>query len=106
MPPNGALRQRREYAEGLSSIPDPTAPTSAAEFAEPRPTRAIRQTTFTLGGLSSADEQNETVGEADDTKALALLNMADVLTDQKQLQEIGAESAGMQFAAARSTPAG
>ena len=59
-------------------------------------TRTEREA-FALGGLPNTPEHIESMSMRRTPKALAVLNMAYVLAHQKELQEIGAASAGMQF---------
>ncbi|MGS0684547.1 lipocalin-like domain-containing protein [Nakamurella sp. GG22] len=104
---SGFFANGAQYAEGAVVITAPDGSDIGHGFSESVSYADTRHTTFTLGGLSTADEHNESLARHTTPKALALLNMAYVLTHQKQLQQIGAESAGMQFFAADPpTPAG
>ena len=66
-------------------------------FAESVSYADTRATAFALGGLPNTPEHIESMSMRRTPKALAVLNMAYVLAHQKELQEIGAASAGMQF---------
>lgn len=94
---SGFFANGAQYAEGAVVITAPDGTDIGRGFAESVSYADTRDTTFALGGLPHTPEHIESMSMKRTPKALALLNMAYVLAHKKELEEIGAESAGMQF---------